>query len=746
MSGFSTRRAGRSRGLPPVMIATVIVGAGQASAAQTRADTLDAGGAAVVRAAEAVRTSSPVVLDGRLDEAAWLSAPVIRDFTQIEPRAGAAALLGTEVRVLYDDRYLYVGAFMRDPAGSEGVRVPDLRRNWDYFQSDLFGITLDGFGDRRTSMAFQVNPRGALRDSRVIDGVFFDREWEGLWEARTVVSDSGWSAEMRIPWTTLRYLPGARDWHVNFVRRVRRDDELSGWAPWPRDRNPYSMQYAGVLRGLEPPPPGRNVRVQPYAASRAGRIGEQRFGGDARLDVGGDAKWAFAPNAVLDATVNTDFAEADVDRQVLNLSRFSVFFPEQRAFFLENAALFRVGGERVLEPFFSRRIGLDATGSPLPIDGGIRITSQTPARSAGALAIRQRGVGATPGAWFGVARAQQNLGDRNYLGGLAVSRFDDALDGRAARSNHVFAVDGYVRPTPRSWVRSMVSTSTTSGAPSGWSAFTHAALQGPGGYAGWIQTLISEDYDASTGFVARRDLVSSSPAANLDLRPVWLPGFVRSFRPGFVGFFYHRFSNGAFQEGSLTLRPLNFTFRDASELTIWTSPTWQRLEQPFRPIPGLELEAGAYDYLESGITYKPDLSKPYWAYVTLAAGGFYDGRRERVVYRASPLPGPRLALTFDYIGERFRGIGNAGDDVVTHLAGVELRAALNPRLQLVSAYQQNSAFGTRSWNTRLAWEYRPLSYVYLVFNDGQPVAGGAAGAAAPRQQQLIVKASWIAQL
>jgi hypothetical protein len=716
----------------------------------------------------AVRASGPIVLDGRLDEPAWQAAPVARGFRQIEPTQGAPASLDTEVRLLFDDRYLYVGALMRDTVGWRGVRVPDLRRDFDYFQSDLFGIAIDPFGDARSNVGFMVNPYGALHDLRVFDGSFFDRDWRGVWEARTEVTDSGWTAELRIPWTTLRYpaprsrsltavegadgsaLPSAMPWRVNFVRWTRRLGEETGWSPWPRQHNINFMRYAGDLHGVEPPPPARNLSIQPYSTARAGRIGaDASIVDDAGVQIGGDAKWAITPSTVLDLTINTDFAEADVDRQVVNLSRFSVFFPERRPFFLENAGLFQIGWGSIYEPFFSRRIGLDATGLPLPIVGGARLVRQAPGWSGGAIAIRQDGERGLPGSTMAVARLQQSVGGANRIGALVTGRYDDDGADAVRMRNAMVALDGFLRPSSSLSVRAVASGSVDRGDAEreGWSGWVHLANNATWGYAGWVQGVISRDYDAALGFLPRRDLITTSPAVALDLRPHWLPRGVRSLRPGFTGYWYHAASTRDFQEGFLTVRPVNLQFDGAEELTLWARRNWQVLETPFRPIPGLAVEPGRYGYTDVGVTWQPDLSRAYWAHITLSAGEFFDGRTERIVYRASPLPGPHLGVTFDYTGQRFRGVGEADASLTSHLLGAELRVALNPRLQLVSFYQRNTAFATDTWSSRLAWEFRPLSFVYLVFNDGQqfgsPLLGVPAG---PRQQQLILKASWLGQL
>jgi hypothetical protein len=701
------------------------------------------------RAVRALQASGSIVLDGRLDEPSWSEAPVIRDFRQIEPVQGGEPLLDTEVRILFDEEHLYVGIEVHDPEGATGVRVPEMRRNFGYFENDLVGISLDGFGDGRSAMAFQVNPYGALRDLRVVEGHLFDREWQGVWDARTRIHEGGWTAELRLPWSTLRYDPEAESWGVMIVRRTRRLNEEVGWPEWPRQNNAYTMRYAGRLEGLRPPPPARNLQLQPYATARTegdpaagGPLGDRRSGA-----VGGDLKWTMTPNTVLDLTANTDFAEADVDREVLDLTRFSVLFPEQRPFFLENGALFRAGGDRWLEPFFTRRIGLDRGGRPIPLDGGLRLTHQSPQLSGGAMLLRQRGAEGSPTTHFGVGRFQRNLGAEHRVGALAVSRVEEG-----GEHNHVGALDFFYRPRGTTFLRGMVSGSRTTGIEGGdgWSAFAHLSNNFSWGYVGWVQVLISPEYRASTGFVPRQDLVTTSPAVNLDLRPHWLPRGVRSYRPGFTAMIHHRVSDREFEEGWLTLRPLLFQFHDGSEASLWLRGDQQRLERDFRPIPGLEIGPGSYDFATIGFTREPDQSRPYWTFVTLAAGGFFDGRTERIVYRASPVRNSRFGVTFDYTGNRFRRVGGDPDhELVTHLLGLQLRASLDPRTQVSTFHQRNTVTGHRTLNARFSWEFAPLSFVHLVVNDGRPVAGNLLPdrlEEIPRDRQVLLKISYLWQM
>ncbi len=723
-------------------IIALVAGGGVLAAQQP-----DSIGAPAIRAE---RATTPVRIDGRLDDPAWQIARPVSGFRQVDPMHNAAATLDTEVRILFDDRFLYVGAVARDPAGRAGVRVVNLDRDFDFFANDLFGITLDPFWDRRNAVGFQTNPYGVQRDLLAFDDNLFDRDWSASWRVKATVGDSGWTAEFAIPWSTLRYRPQADTWGVNFVRIARRINEQSGWSPWPRAATNMRMQYAGRLEGLEPPPPSRNIRLQPYATGRFRRTQLPSGAVDATdPELGGDLKWAVTPNTVVDLTVNTDFAEADVDRQVVNLSRFSTLFPERRQFFLEGASLFETGRESGnLRPFYSRRIGLDEAGLPIPIDGGVRLVHRSAQRGVGGLLMRQRGTDRTGPSHFAMARFSQNVGAGHRVGTQVIHRHDAGVRGASAGTNTVGVVDGLWRPDPTGTVRAMVSASQTTGAGGDDVAgFFHAYSDKPFGYFGWIQEYVGPEYTAGTGFIGRQNYVWTSPAATFDWRPSWRPRQIRKFFPGFTTSFYHDADNLAFREGSIQFRLLAAQFNDGSELRFWVRPEWQRLDRPFTPIPGMTLPVGNYDFGQYAVTYAPDLSRPYFAYVTLANGSFYDGRRQQLIYRASPLPGPRLRLTLDYEGNRFRDVGPDRVDQTTHLVSGLLRYTPTPQLGVSAYYEYSSTSKLGVWNARLSWEFRPLSYLYLVYNDRRPQGELSPGVVRPAEErQLLVKVTYMGQL
>ncbi len=712
----------------------------------------------------AVPTSANLTIDGRLDEADWQGAFSATGFFQAQPEQGKTPTNDTRIRVLFDNKNVYIGAFCPDSLGRKALRVPDLRRDFDYFANDLVGVSFDPFRDQRNAQAFQTNPFGAQRDLLCADDALFDRDWDGFWKVRTTRTDSGWVAEMQLPWVTLRYPrpdSTAQTWGINFVRISRRLNEQTYWSPVPRAYTVYRMTYAGLLTGLKPPAPSTNIRVQPYVLydfNRTLRNGNV-LTRNPRATFGGELKWAITPQTVLDLTANTDFAQADADRQVQNLTRFSVFFPERRQFFLENASLFGVGQEGAVQPFFSRRIGLSNAGAPIPLDAGLRLVSRTLKQNIGALLVRQRATDLTPAATFAVGRFSRNYGKQNRIGGLLTARFDEAMPGPSSPGQNVPAlegpgstnltasVDGFVRLNQSLSWSYMVSGSTgRGGAENGVSAVSQFDFQNNQWVGTYYQTLISERYTPGAGFIYASNLINTNLGAYRMFRPAWKPKSVRQVDPGAYLNMYHRTSGGAFQQAELEIFPLYVVGVTGWVASAFAVPTWQRLDKGFAPL-GIDVAPGRYAYTRYRLNFSSDPSKKFSYTLFNEWGGYYNGRLRSHIASVRYSPVPQASFALDYTRNIANGLGIEQQNRVTELITPNVRLAVNPRLQLIGFYQKNTAAERDVWNVRLAWEFQPLSFLYLVYNSNaqQQLNNALQRTDLNRAEQVIGKLTYLKQ-
>ena len=442
--------------------------------------------------------------------------------------------------------------------------------------------------------------------------------------------------------------------------------------------------------------------------------------------------------------MNPDFGQADVDRQVVNLTRFSVFFPERRPFFLENRGVFFTGNGQRLEPFFSRRIGLDGSGEPIPIIAGGRYSVRAPGGAFGALFAAQReGDDGTPASRFGVLGTSPTSAPR--IGWAPSSRLAPMP---TVCTNVVAGPDWFWRPSSSSFVRGTLTGSTTSGdGGEGLGGYIWVANEARWGYVGYISEVVTRAYEARSGFILRNDYVRISPAATLDWRPAWRPSWVRRFQPGFTLEHYVGASDGRVQEGFLAIRPMTVQFQNGGSLMYIAQPSWQRLQSTFRPVPGVSVPAGDYDYMRHQVTLQSDPSARFAARLETGTGGYFDGSLSALRLAVQATPDPRAAFSVDYTLNRLSDVGGATGTLSTHLVAAEARLAANPRVQFVAFAQWNTVVRQASVNARFSWEYRPLAFFTIVYNDRSPISGFSLPAAAPAaSRQLLVKLGWLSQL
>lgn len=676
---------------------------------------------------QAMKVTSNLKIDGILNESEWSFVNTIPQFIQIEPYQGKTPNHFTDVRILFNKNYLYVGVFAKDSLGKKALRAIDFKRDFNPLQHDLITLSFDGFNDQRNAMALATNPYGVQRDYLAFDDTYYDFDWDGLWKVRTTRTDSGWVAEMAIPWQTLRYpkdVSATQNWGFNIYRNRRLSNEVSAFSAYPRSFTSTRMDYAGKLTNLQPPPPKPNIRIQPYFLTSYDRykgFEENVKPVETNYKLGGELKWAISPNAILDLTANTDFAQADADRQVNNVSRFSVFFPERRQFFLENASLFGVGisrnpdesgGNMRIQPFFSRRIGLDDNGNPIPIDVGGRFVYRSSKRNFGTILMRQRGLDATPETNFFVARFSENFGKQNRIGGLVT------MKNRPDYTNIVSNIDGFFRLSESHSLNTLVSHSTnTATGKQGVSAYAQYYFVNNQFKVWWTQSLVTKDYNPELGFVSRNDVIGTTPGIFWWYRGKHLPfkKWLRAYEPSVFPEFYHQASTGQLIEKTWTFYPIWLNIQSGAFFGYSITPTYQYLTDIFEPL-GVKIATGKYNYVRHQIWASSDPSRILSIIGGQNWGSYFGGKLNTAEWTLQFAPTPHLSLAGRLNRNHFTDVGENKTNATVDLYSIEGRFALNPRMQLIGFYQRNSENKSQNYNIRLSWEYQPLSYIYVVFN------------------------------
>ena len=676
-------------------------------------------------AAVAARATGPIAVDGVLDDDAWGAAHVIDRFIQQKPNPGMPATERTEVRILYDDQHLYIGAEMYDSDPSSLV-IPTLQRDPNTRDGDALGFTLDTFLDGQSSFAYFVNPGGAVRDVQTSDdGRVSNAAWESAHELRTRIHDEGWTVEMAIPWSTLRF-DGSREeqvWGLNLLRRIRSKNEDATWAPMDRRWQLYVMSRAGTLTGLDGVEPGRNLSVKPFVVGTR-PSGSLQAGADPEFDVGGDLKYGLTPGMTLDLTVNTDFSQVEVDQQQVNLTRFSLFFPEKREFFLENAGVFQFGDQgqyaqrngatnRDFTLFHSRRIGLTPSGAPLPILAGGRVSGTAGPLSVGVLNMQTRSEGGFPAENFSVARLRGAPLPGVTTGGIFVNRTATSGSSTASRSwgvdlnveglGNYFLVQSYLAGTDGT---------AEDGTPlaSGLAGRISAAWRDPFWEIETLYRHFDDDFDPDVGFVRRRGIRHGY--GTIGIRPSVDVGPLQQLNPYVEA---HYFAN---LDGVLETRELrgglDVDFTDGATASASFTDRFERVPEAFS-VRGATVQPGAYSFTEARASYTASRARAISGQVNVGGGGYFGGDILSVGGSVLGRLGYRALLDLSVEHNRIDLPGQAR--VTADIYGAKLDLFFSTRLLTSAFVQYNEATDEVITNARLNWIHAPLSDVYLVLTE-----------------------------
>ena len=660
-----------------------------------------------------------ILLDGKLDEPEWQQAQPAAQFVQMQPREGAPATdpHQSEVRFLYDDDNLYIGATFHEDEMKK-VLTNDLHRDFSGARDgDLYVLILDTFHDRLNAYNFQTNPGCALRDSQSYDdGRNVNANWDTVWTCRSSMGATAWYVEEAVPFKQLRF-PQQDDqiWGVNMFRLIRHTNEQTTWNPIPRQFNQFKTSYAGVLEGISGVHPGRNIRIKPFVT---GQTRSSRGAYDNKGDGGLDVKVGLGTNLVLDGTWRTDFSQVEADAQQVNLTRFSLFFPEKREFFLENQGAFQIGPPTGFNsnpnfvPFFSRTIGLSEAGTPIPVVGGLRVTGKVGRNTLAALNMKDDVANYT------VARFGREFLSNSQAGLFILDKE------RTAGANRLVGTDLRFNPTRTLNVDGLFMRSEKAGSDSG--TAWRAGLQYDPGRTLYVvnYTSLGDTFRDELGFIPRQGVNILNADLMHRFRPRSLAPLVREIRPELPFVRYTRDALNPATGSSIgvetqTLSPVaTVEFSDSSTVQFQVNRNEEMLSLPFRPqgIPaGRSIVPGRYQFSDGALAYNPTNSRRVAPTGEYRFGEYYDGNRTGYTAGVRVRANANFATTFSFSRDMIDL--PAGVSFHTDLASLRIDTSFSTRMFLNAFIQYNSV--THQWlsNIRYDFIHHPLSDIYLVYND-----------------------------
>ena len=737
---------------------------------------------------QATKVETGPKIDGVLDEAVWQHAAPVEGFTQQEPRLGEPATERTEVRIVYDARTIYIAVHAYQPGGvTTGEEMPgmpaggghehheaapgtvvatEMRRDSDrLFDEDNFQVILDTFKDSRNGYMFVTTPLGAKLEQQIFDegegggrGTTsnVNRNWDGVWDAAATITDDGWTAEIAIPTNTVRFKPDAEQvWGINFLRHIRRKNELDYWSPIPRAYSLTRVSLAGELRGLQDLNLGLDLKLKPFVVAgprRRDLSATNRTTTWAR-DVGLDARYGVTAGLNLDVTLNTDFAQVEVDDQQVNLTRFGLFFPEKRDFFLEASNFFTMGTGASFtttpvqtDLFFSRKIGLSDTGQPVPILGGARLTGKVGRNNIAVLDVQTGSAFGKPGDNFFVSRYSRDVLRRSRVGAIFINK--ESVDG-STHYNRTMGVDGNFSLGSSIQATGYVAKTLTNpdqpwlnGRPIGdgddMAFYGRVAYRDPR-WNLWVNYLdVQENFNPEAGFLQRagghrssKFYVSPTPRpkrGNIKvLEPMYVLTYTTNRQGQLVGRLHHLM--------------VGATLRDDSFINVIYQKNLDVLEQPFNIRPGVRIPVGSYNMDEWRFTYNTSPGKRFFQRVTWAPDQFYGGTRRNLSYGVGARATSKLSAELNY---NRNDVKMPWGNFLVNLTSLRVDYTFSPRMTIRSLTQYNTSTHEISNNIRFNLIHRPGSDLFVVYNDIRQT-GLPADVFPQKDRQLVVKLNYLIQ-
>ncbi len=714
------------------------------------------------RTAVVTAVTAPILVDGVLDETAWESSPKIGDLVQRIPTEGAEPSERTEVTLLRDADNLYVGVMCHD---SEPGRVlaSQMARDASLGPDDSIELLLDTFRDQSNAFYFSTNPNGALVDGLVFANGETNEDWDAIWTVATRRSDQGWSAEFAIPFKSLNFPPEGTVWGFNIGRQIQRKFEEVRWAGARFDTQFFQVSEAGEITGLEGLEQGLSLDIRPFVAGRwdhSAASGDDSLRGKPGLDL----FYNPTPNLKLTATFNTDFGETEVDARQINLTRFSIFFPEKRSFFLQDAGVFNFATTGVgqpggipdtgaeIFPFFSRRIGL-LGGREVPLDFGVKLTGRVGRTEVGVLNVGTRDTSFAEDQSLFVGRVRQNFWQQSYVGALvtsgnpalSVDASTVGVDLRLATSDVLGSGRNFVF---NAWgLKSDNEGTADEGTADNGAAFGFAAAFPNDRFDAQVQWReIQENFDPALGFVQRRNVRMFRVGASFNPRPKnqWL-GIQQMYHDIFFTEFT-RLDNGLVESRDLyfTLVDWHFQSGDSLHSLFDVNPTFERLFEPFEISPGVVLPPGEYEFTPLRVFFSSAQKRRLQGSLGISFGSFWSGSAESVNVGVRYSAPPRLTISLN-TNQTFARLPQG--DFVARIHRAQINYAVSPRLSFSNLIQFDNRSGNLGFQGRVRWTLEPGNDLFFIFGQGWVQELGERGADFRRQDsRLAVKAQYTLRL
>jgi len=682
----------------------------------------------------AVRLGGPLQLDGLLDEGVYADVDPVTDFIQQEPDEGAPATDQTELWVLFDDDMLYIAARCWSEFPDRLVANEMKRDAAGMFGNETLGVVLDTFYDRRSAFNFITNPLGGLFDATITNERTPNRDWNTVWDVRTGRFDGGWTVEMAVPFKSLRYGGGPEQiWGLNVQRRAASKNEISFLTPIPAALSfagLFKLSSAATLVGLEVPAAGTRLELKPYAIADAttNLTSVPTFSNELAGDVGFDVKYGVTDGLTADFTYNTDFAQVEVDEQQVNLTRFSLFFPEKREFFLEGQGIFDFGGGFRPNPtsyffsgegfggtapvmFFSRQIGVSEDGA-VPIQGGGRLTGRAGPYSIGLLDV-QTGEDLEAGALgtnFAVARVKRDVLRRSAVGAL-VTRRSVAIDGGGA--NSTYGVDGVFSFFDNLNVNTYLARTQTPDV-SGDDISYQAQFDYSGDTWGVVaeRLAVGANFNPEVGFLRRDDFRRNFGSFRFSPRPRSIAA-IRKFL--WEGSFDYTTDGAGMLETRIQQGLFGIELENGDRFYSGVTDSYEFLKAPFDIASAVSIPVGGYSFVNTRVVYALAQQRPWSGALAFDRGSFFGGDRTSLSFFNGRIGlTPRLTVEPSV---SLNWIDLPQGAFTTEVMAARTTYTLTPRMFVAALLQYNSGSDSLGTNVRFRWEYLPGSELFVVYTD-----------------------------